>query len=886
MMFSALSGTVPLVGRSELLGTLEEILRRGEVYGACVHGATGTGKSAMARHLLTLLQGEFVPFLVTPAPTLGSIPYGALTPFLLDATAEDMASPLSVLRRVLAFFRTRAGGRPVIVLVDDAHLLDDDSSHLLSQLATSRIVRLAAFTRTTPSSSDELASLCRDGLLERFEVGPLDYAEAHELCVRVLGAGVVRGTSDWFCDEASGNPLFLKAVLDEALLTGSLSKPEGIWTVAPRTVTVPRALEDLVRATRLELDGSEQVAFDVVALNGMVAFADLATISSEPAVAGLMNRGLIRSVPDHPAFAQHTSSLYARITRGLTPMGRSVSLFRLLTERTAPALPVPPPARIQHGLWSLDCGMPLPDEALLELSRVALTLPDPAAALQLAGAVRSRVAASLCRAEALLELADVERARQVSTGLLEAAASPDEVTAAGVLEARLLLAEGRGAQVMESALVRWGHALRTLGSADPDAVTRSEDALTVTRASVLNLAGRYSEAVDALQPFLAVKGGTARVVVEARILLAEALGGLGRSSEALQQSERALAGMVAAPAPDLYRQGFLRRLALLVHSGDFRGAERVLRGYDPGAPRDYAFVGGPLTVLDAAIDVGRGRFGSALATLRPALASLRTSDRDGMLPYALGLAAWAGAALDEGALVREYCRELDDVEHGGGRQYALLARGFCAAARHLLGPDSGTPALVDLAEEARGHGWPGCEKTILELAMWLGDDRCASRLAEVAASLEGPEAAVVHAYASAAVAGDADTMAAASDRAEMLEKYPLATDAGRRAVALFAEAGDVRSQRTLAGAVRRRRALVDGGVPVEAATVEPAAPLTAREREIALLALHGSSNREIADRLTVSTRTVEGHLYRIYAKLGISRREELTPELGPLLETG
>jgi DNA-binding CsgD family transcriptional regulator len=52
-------------------------------------------------------------------------------------------------------------------------------------------------------------------------------------------------------------------------------------------------------------------------------------------------------------------------------------------------------------------------------------------------------------------------------------------------------------------------------------------------------------------------------------------------------------------------------------------------------------------------------------------------------------------------------------------------------------------------------------------------------------------------------------------------------------------------------------------------------PITAREREIVMLAADGLSNRAIAERLSVSVRTVEGHVYRIFAKLGIERREQL-----------
>jgi DNA-binding CsgD family transcriptional regulator len=51
--------------------------------------------------------------------------------------------------------------------------------------------------------------------------------------------------------------------------------------------------------------------------------------------------------------------------------------------------------------------------------------------------------------------------------------------------------------------------------------------------------------------------------------------------------------------------------------------------------------------------------------------------------------------------------------------------------------------------------------------------------------------------------------------------------------------------------------------------------LTAQELQIAQLAAKGLSNREIAQKLFVSPRTVGTHLYRIYPKLGISARGEL-----------
>ena len=58
---------------------------------------------------------------------------------------------------------------------------------------------------------------------------------------------------------------------------------------------------------------------------------------------------------------------------------------------------------------------------------------------------------------------------------------------------------------------------------------------------------------------------------------------------------------------------------------------------------------------------------------------------------------------------------------------------------------------------------------------------------------------------------------------------------------------------------------------------EPSAgSLTAREQEIADLIAAGRTNREVAEQLVLSTRTIEAHLRNIYGKLGVRSRVELT----------
>jgi DNA-binding CsgD family transcriptional regulator len=58
-----------------------------------------------------------------------------------------------------------------------------------------------------------------------------------------------------------------------------------------------------------------------------------------------------------------------------------------------------------------------------------------------------------------------------------------------------------------------------------------------------------------------------------------------------------------------------------------------------------------------------------------------------------------------------------------------------------------------------------------------------------------------------------------------------------------------------------------------------------RERQIAKLAAAGVPSKEIADQLYLSARTVDNHLLRVYAKLGVAGRAELSAALRALPTT-
>jgi DNA-binding CsgD family transcriptional regulator len=76
-------------------------------------------------------------------------------------------------------------------------------------------------------------------------------------------------------------------------------------------------------------------------------------------------------------------------------------------------------------------------------------------------------------------------------------------------------------------------------------------------------------------------------------------------------------------------------------------------------------------------------------------------------------------------------------------------------------------------------------------------------------------------------------------------------------------------------AERARRELLATGERVRKRTVETSSELTAQETQIARLARDGLSNLEIGTRLFISAHTVQYHLRKVFAKLGVTSRSQL-----------
>ncbi|MEU6769903.1 LuxR C-terminal-related transcriptional regulator [Streptomyces sp. NPDC046759] len=196
-----------------------------------------------------------------------------------------------------------------------------------------------------------------------------------------------------------------------------------------------------------------------------------------------------------------------------------------------------------------------------------------------------------------------------------------------------------------------------------------------------------------------------------------------------------------------------------------------------------------------------------------------------------------GEVRDAAAWAREGLRGVP--EHAGCRAELVLAEG--ESGEQSLGDD------VYSRYDAVRLGAPG---------------RVAGRL---------PAGSVFARHADALARGDADGLDGAAEALQERGFVLFAAEARAQAVRAHRDPRAARVSRTRAVALARR--CQGARTPALAGLV--LSELTARQRQVVTLAAAGLSNREIAERLTLSVRTVGNHLYSAYTRLGTGDRGAL-----------
>jgi ATP/maltotriose-dependent transcriptional regulator MalT len=312
----------------------------------------------------------------------------------------------------------------------------------------------------------------------------------------------------------------------------------------------------------------------------------------------------------------------------------------------------------------------------------------------------------------------------------------------------------------------------------------------------------------------------------------------------------------------------------LTAAGDFPAAERVGERYvamAAGVPEADAMV----EAILGQVQLARGALTSACSAFQDSISALSPAFP---LVWVMLVGAWCaqaeGARGDKAAAAAALRRS----EEAYGPQVAVflpeleLARAW---ERASVGQTMAAQThAVRAAQIARQSGMYAVEMRALHTAVRFDDGSHAERLAELAETLNTPMAEAIAEHARGLADRDGDLLDAAADRFADMGTMALAADAAAQAAREHARTRQRGKEIKCSARAHRLASQHEIRTPAVDAAASPL-PITAREREIANLVASGLSNRQIADRLVVSVRTVEGHVYRIFAKLEIGDRDQL-----------
>jgi DNA-binding CsgD family transcriptional regulator len=793
-----------------------------------------------------------------------------------------------------------AARRPTLVCVDDVHWADAPSLRWLVGLAR-RVDELplavvAAVRAGEPvADGDLLGELDAAGACVR--LGPLPAEAAAELVRAALpAAGPAFARA---CHEVTGgNPFLLAALLNHLHAEGA-DELAALGTVGPRQVArwVEVQLRRLPAGTRevahaLAVLGPTATPRQVAALTGLDAPATAAGTDALRAAGLVTGPGLALA---HPIVA---AALYDGTGPGTRALWHARAARVLATE------PAGDPERAAAHLLRADpAGEPravdllrqaagrasargAPETAATFLRRALAEPPDEPSTV---AAVRLELALALAagRQTGAAELAhDVVARIDDPVARADAALRTARALAvAGETDAvvrlhRLVL--GRPVGVPEKTLARVDAELAAAVWTDSrtkplahDAVRRAraeEPALPLWRVNAAieaTFAGRPArECLDLLGPvlepgvlaaetasllptvagialvangqLLAARAASDAVVADAsargwpstlahgRFMRALAELPAGAVTDAAADARAALEFKLATATPLAATLWALCPLVdALVEADRLDDADDALRSAGVGTPPDHALTAPMILQSRARLRSAQGRPAEALADLDDAAAR------------------WAALDVRHPSLVTWRADSVEPLLALGRRAEAVAAAG-----EHL--------------RAATTAGVPGPLGTALRAAARADRDRRIDLLDRAVRVTAGTPAGLAHVHA---LHDLGRALRRAGHRAE-------ARDPLRSALAL-ADAGG--AARLSANALAELRAA--GARPRRAALRGPDA-LTGAEQQVATLAAGGYTNRQIAQHLTLSRRTVETHLAHAYQKLGIHSRSELAGHLG------
>jgi DNA-binding CsgD family transcriptional regulator len=809
--------------------------------------------------------------------------YGALR-FLLDATEdEEPKHPIFVFQDLAKLLHDRAQGRTVVLLVDNAHLLDELAALVIGLLVRSGQARAVIAGTGIAALSADLVNLWKDGLLDFQDIEPFSPAETEAWVATALDANISRLAVRALWDTSAGNPLILKTLVAEQVRAGSLVNKDGTYVLAAAVVLGGKPLSDIVAARLNRLTEAERNVLELLALSGGLTAENLRGIATSGDLATLMERRLAHRASGG-ATIRIKNPVVAEIVRREVPPGRSKHLRKLLGSSldlsADPAVPLK-----AYAAWNLTSGSVLEPGLALGATEEANRTGDGDSALRfLAHFADKRVnhRAVIGEACALLQLNRQAEAEEV----LEAFSNNhlDQLPLASIAEFLLMRASLACTQKdAPSEAEGYLEQLRTrLGAiecppAAPDILGILTDQLILAEATVTSYQGRYAPSISALTTlYVNGRGASEELRLRAGALLSEALAMIGRQDDAVRVAEEVIERMeVSGLTERLHHELRQRFMIVYLTAGLWNRCAEVL-SY---APRPEATPGLGLRGLDVLgaglMQAYEGRAERALEALVPAIVQLRFLRSEGALGVALAAAAYAHALRGSLQESGDCLRELKALPPRKAWTFKGPSEYFTALAEAFAAP--GPEAIAELLHHADGEQRAGRishELFFLSAVVQLGELTAAPRLLAVARRCQGVFAEACSLMATGLMAENPELLLTAGELARGFGNERFCRDA-----ALAAH--DVATRTTNRTAARRALHMAAeserkmNGRSQHNAAIARLDCLTSRERDVVQRVAAGASNRDIAQELHISVRTVEGHLYQSYTKLQITGRDLL-----------
>jgi DNA-binding CsgD family transcriptional regulator len=857
----------PLTGRSEEMRAIAAAIEASDVSGIVVGGAAGVGKSRIAREALSAAvsrgcEGRWA----VGTSSARTLPLGAFTAWARSGVTDTV----QLVRGVIESLTEAPAATTVVVAVDDVHLLDDLSTFVVEQIVQRGAAKLVLTVRDGEPIPAAVQEIWRGSQFDRLDLQPLSLDETTTLLPATLGGSVDPDASQRLWTLTRGNVLYLRNIVEQEVAGGRLEMQHGYWRWTGDPIVAP-GLVELIESRIGDLPAPVADVIDALAVGEPIELAALTRITDPAAVEEADTRGLVTLETVAGGLEVRVSHpLYGEVRRKRAAPTRLRRLRGLVAAELA-ASDDRDDVRliVRRATLTLDSDLTPDADLLVTAAHGAVWLADLPLADRLAeAAIRAGAGpeANFVRAHALSWLSRGEEADAV---LAEIRASE--------------LTDGDRARL---AFLRASNMLWVL--ADP---ARAKELIDGASRTTSPEARSYIDAFLTVYWFAMDQPGLATqvakdlplddlpAVVDAEIAwaLAAISADAGRTTEAVAIAD---AGYTVAPRSfDAPQMGFNiadAHVSALLLSGLVKDAVDVAELVRQQA----ADLPGAAQMLGAAVAgraaLGAGRLDTACLLLEQAAEALSAAGHAIGWGYryhvphssALAMRGSTGEAAAALAAIDKVGRPFRSLDYERSLARAWLAAGQGAVSEAIT-------ILLSSAERAGANGQFAAEVICLQTATQFGDHSGAPRLRELEAIVEGPRVGLAARLAEALRDGDAAELATVSEDFERMGDLVAAVDAAAHAAIGYRRQG---LRGSAFGCSTRADALAEqcGGASTPALRqASEDLPLTDREREIVMLIAEGLSSRAVAERLTLSVRTVESHIYRAMSKTGTTSRDEL-----------